>query len=258
MGNTTLTVRALVDGQDVTRWVTAVSWSQERRTLHREFALTMAGFLHIPPAARWDIYAGYGGAGEVVIRRGIIPPDWQPEVSIGPQDSVPSIAVRGVDWVWLAVRKRHRDTVVLAPDRGQARRAIRIYTERVPGRPVGRTAVLKAATMHEAVTRLGMLAGFQVVILLPDYKLQGHVCDPGQSLWEAIWELVSPFAPMAYFRRERNEVVIADRAHLVAAATTWTLPTSVVTGMSIEPVREANLRRVLVRIPSWVDAEAPR
>lgn len=247
-----------MDGQDVSRWMTAVSWRQTRRSLHREFSITLSGWLHVSPTARWDIFAGYGDAGEVVIRRGIVPPDWQPSITIGPTTATPMITIRGVDWVWLAVRRRHRDTVVLAPTRAQARRAVRIFTETTPGRPVGRTTVLKAETMHEAVAKLGALAGFEVVTLLPDYKLQGHVCDPERSLWEAIWELVTPFAPLAYFRRERNEVVIADRAHLLGAASSLVLPASVITSMTIEPMREANLRRALVRIPAWQDAEAAR
>jgi hypothetical protein len=148
---------------------------------------------------------------------------------------------------------RRQDTIVVAPDRRQARRAIKRFQEREQKRPTGRVTFITAETMHAAVVQLGALAGFAVVPLLPDYKLQGHVCDPHHSVWEALWALVEPFAPLALFRRERNEVVIADRPLLAGAQGAATLGGSVITGLSIEPVRDGYLRRVLVRIPAWVD-----
>lgn len=258
MASVPIALRVVMGGHDVTRWVTSVTWRQSPRQLHREWAVTLTGWTQVDRTMRWDIAAGYGGGHELVIRQGIIPPDWQPSLSIGPRDRGPTLSIRGVDWAWVAARVRRSDTIVLAPDGRQARRALRIFQERAPGRPAGAVTTLRATTMHEAVVRLGTLAGMHVVALVPDYKIQGYVCDPERSIWESIWALVSPFAPLAYFRRERNEVVIADRAHAVGAATRMALPVSVITAAEIAPIREPNLRRVLVRIPAWVDSEARR
>lgn len=242
-------------GHDLSRWVTAVSWRQGRRELHREWSVTLTGWVHIDRAARWDIFAGYGDGGEVVARQGIIPPDWQPVLRAGPQSAPPTLQVRGVDWVWLAVRLRRPDTIVIAPNRREGRRAVRRYESGGRAKPTGRVMFVGAATMHDAVVALGELAGFHVVPLIPNYKVQGHVCDPTYSLWDAIWELVRPFAPFAHFRRERNEVVIADRVHAMEAAVGIGLSPSIIQDVTIEPVRDANLRRIIVRIPPWEDVQ---
>ena len=257
MPNVPISARVLMGGRDVTRYVTALSVTQPPRQLHREWTLTLAGWTHVDPAAKWDIFVGYGGGGEVLVRQGVIPPDWQPTITVGPHSAVPGLEISGVDWAWVAARVRRPDTIVVAPDHRQARRAIARFEDRHERRPIGRVTILTAATMHAAVQQLGALAGFAVVPLLPDYKLQGHVCDPHDAIWDAIWRLVAPFAPVALFRRERNEVVIADRPLLARAQTEIAIGESMITELRIEPVRDGYIRRVLVRIPAWMDVATP-
>lgn len=251
MSSIPVTLRVTGGGVDLSSFVTAVGVSQGARQIHREFRVMLTGYTHVDPEWQYDITASYGsGAGEVLIRRGIVPPDWQPSITVGPHGSPPQMEIQGVDWVWLAARVRWRNTIVVAPNRKDARRALEQFDERTD-RPTGRTTYVHAETMHGAIRHLGALAGFSVVPLLPDYRIQGHVCDPHESIWESIWRLAEVFAPTAYFRRERNEVVIGDRVLAADATSGVSLPASLVTSLAIEPVRDGYYRRVLVRMPEW-------
>lgn len=235
-------------GRDVSQWCTGLQVTQRPRELHREWAVTLVGFTALDRAARWDIVAEYGaggGTGEVLVRQGIVPPDWQPTIDVGPRNAPVRVEVRGVDWAWIAARVRPPGTLVIAPDARSASRALAAYR----GQGIGRTVHVRAETMHGAVRQMGKLAGFTVAPLLPDYRLQGHVVDAASAVWDAIWALAAPFAPVAYARRERNEIVIADRVDAIGGAEPLGLGADSIASMAIEPIRAANLRRIVLTIP---------
>jgi len=233
-----------MDQRDVTRWVSSLAVSQEPDCYYRTFALTFRGWHSVDPAARWDIYGSRDEATPretVLIRAGIVPPDRQPIVTVDKKGL--SVAVTGYDWAWMAQRRAPTSTVVLAPTRSAARRAIEAYNAFV-----GRWQWVEAATLHDAVTRLGALAGFWAELRIPNYSLTSYVMDPQKSYWEGIANLLEPLAPRIYFRRTESRVLIADRAaQWIGIGSVLKLSENQITSVEAGPSFFKYVRRVLLR-----------
>lgn len=204
-----------MNSRDVTPWVTELSITQPKRTIYRHFDITMAGWHFLEQyedGASWDVYASHDDTdptAEAVIRNGVIPPDRARALLIAAA-TVPTISLRGYDNVWLAQRRRPTDTLVVVPGAGFGDGGVEAALEKYTG-PVGRYAVWNyAATISQAVGRLAAEAGLRVDYRLPDADLLPFVIPPDRSYWEALVELVRPWQPEIYYRRNYNTLLILD------------------------------------------------
>jgi hypothetical protein len=241
-----------MDQRDVTPWVDALEVLQERRQLYRQARIAFRGWFPIALTGKWDIYGSTDPAvprSSLLLRRGIIAPDQQGTVNVRRTD-VTNCAVTIYDWAWVAQRITPCATIVAAATVNEAIKAVAAAGQQAW--PVGRWQYLPAKTMHDAVRGLAQMAGFTVELHLPNYELAPTVVDPRRSIWEAIWSLVEPFRPEAFFRRERNALVIADGldVFLGIGGRLQLTEQSIISG-SFTPQMFRHLRRVIVRIPPW-------
>jgi hypothetical protein len=238
-------------GRPVTAWVDSVSVNQALHCYYREFTVTLRGWHDIDPSAAWDIYGSHDPTNpysEILIRAGVVPPDRLPTVQW--DGDVPLITVQGYDWAWMAQRRMSPTTLVLAPDQVSARKAAMAAGEA----SLGRWSWVRAATMHDAIRQLSLLAGFTADIRIPNAPLAVQVIDPTQSLWAAITSVTDPWAPKIYFRRTENRVVFADRATAgMAVGSTLAIPADVVKGpITAAPTAYRYVSRVIVKVPRWL------
>lgn len=243
------TLSLLMGGRDLTKWAESISVSQSEHTLYRQWSATLRGFVDVDLTARWDIYGSYDAEtpySEVVMRGGVVPPDNPPTVSVD-RAGVPSITLAGYDWAWMVQHITAPSTIVLAPTFAAARAAV----VRESG-PVGRYSVVQATTIHGAVLALAAMAGIRVELRLPDAALAPNVLDPSQSVWDSIMGLVEPWAPVIYFRRDSNTVLIGDRlAEITLTDTVATFGDAAIRKLAVTPRRTRNLRRILVGLTPW-------
>ncbi len=246
-----VSVSVLMGGRPVTAWVDSVSVNQALHCYYRDFTVTLRGWHDVDAAASWDIYASHDALNpysEILIRTGVVPPDRLPTVQW--DGDVPLITVQGYDWAWMAQRRMSQTTLVIAPDQVAARKAVIA----AGAASVGVWSWLRAATMHDAVTQLSLMAGFTADIRIPDTPISVQILDPTQSLWAAITSLTDPFAPKIYFRRAENRCVFADRATAgMAVGSKLALPASIVKGpVTANPTMFRYVSRVIVRVPRWL------
>jgi hypothetical protein len=238
--------------RDVTPWLDSIEIAQDRRALYRSARLAFRGWFPVDLSAKWDIYGTTDPAvprSSLLLRRGVVPPDQQAEVLVTGTD-VKNVVLTVYDWAWVAQRLTPCATVVAAGTCGEAARAVAAADRE--SWPSGRWQWLPAKTMHDAVRGLGRMAGFTVELQLPNYDLAPTLFDPRQSLWDSIWSLVEPFRPEAFFRRERNAVVITDGLDIfLGFGGRLKLTEAAVLRASFHPQMFRHLRRVIVRIPPW-------
>ena len=237
------------DQRDVTPFVDSLTWTQAPRTYYQELSVVFRGWFPTSLTGRWDLYGSYDPSvprSELLLRGGVIPPDAPGVVDVA--GKVVPFSARIVDWAWLAQRTTVSSTLVLAPDRAGAERAV--LRGRTSLAAVGKWAFVPAATMHDAVRALATLAGFAVELRLPDYEMAPTVLDPERSLWDSLYGLVEPYKPDVFFRRERNSVIIADTVgEEIGVGRTMHLPAVAIAGLSLAPMPFRHLQRVIVRVP---------
>jgi hypothetical protein len=248
-----------MDKRDVTPWVKTCAISQVD-SIHRKFTLTFSGWHSFSEDNRWDIFETYDPANpraEVTIRNGIIPEDRTRLVRIA-KDSVPSITAEGYEYIWLAKRRAPRETVILVPSTRNVEQDVNIalqnYDKNYSGQPIGVYRVWPGVrTMHEAVRRLMAAARIRTQIRIPDYKLTPYVVDPTLSYWAAVEQLTDPFAPVRYYVRSTNTMMIADpTATLMGSGSVLNIPAGSVAGVDVRPQRLRRIRRVLMRKTRWL------
>jgi len=156
--------------------------------------------------------------------------------------------VTGYDWSWMAQRRCPSDTLVIASSRKLARWAI----EKAEG-PVGRWRWIPTPTLHDAVQKLGALAGFTCELRIPNFRISAQVLDPTKSYWQSILELTECFAPRYEFRRTENRVLITDRvAAFQGVGSTMVLSEAAIKGIEAGPSVFRYVRRVLIEVPRWL------
>jgi hypothetical protein len=244
-----LQVTVYMDRRDVTQWCESVSWGNAAHEIYRNFSLTFKGWHSITPGASWDIYGTRDPLvprSEVLIRNGVIPPDRQPVMTFEGDEL--RMTVNGYDWSWMAQRRCPSDTIVIASSRKLARWAI----EKAAG-PVGRWRWIPTATLHDAVQKLGSLAGFTCELRIPNFRISAQVLDPTKSYWQSILDLTECLAPEYLFRRTENRVLITDRvARLQGVGSTMVLSEAAIKGIEAGPSVFRYVRRVLIEVPRWL------
>lgn len=243
-----------MDKRPITKFVKRLRVQQQSRCLYRSFELDLAGWSSVEVASSFDVYASHNPAvprAEIVIAGGMQAPEQKPKVVV--DGGVPTTTVVGYDWAWFAQRLKAPGftTVVVAKSAGDARRAVLKSAT-----PLGRWQWLPAATLHAAVQGLGGLAGFSVELRMPDYPFSWVIIKPEASLWQAILDLVAPYAPEIYFRRTENRVLITDRvSRYQTAGTKIVLAEGALQnpgGVEVIPELMRYRRRVLLSVPRWL------
>jgi hypothetical protein len=257
-------IRVYMNSRDVTGWVTRVELDQARRTLYRQWTFTFAAWSNLEDGARWDLFASYDPSStpkaEILSRAGIIPPDRARRLQVN-HASVPTLTVRGYDYVWMAQRRAPEHTLVMVPGSnhrfddstgtivtrdGSATLALNNY-----GGVVGRYQVIEGCdTLHAAIRKLANAAGANVRLLFPDYDLQPFVIDPGKSYWQAILDLIRPWKTRVYYRDSTNTLIIVDpvSSHY-SIGRTLELSANVIESLSGRPVDLRRTRRLIVKVP---------
>ncbi len=239
-------------GSDVTGFVDDLEIGNDRRQLYRSARITFQGWFPTEPTVRWDIYGTTDSAApfsSLLLRNGLTAPDQQADVTLD-RGAVQNTQITIYDWAWIAQRISPASTVIAAPSSSKAIKAAAAADR--SAWPLGRWQYLSAQTMHDVVRGLAALAGFGVELYIPNYAIDAIVFDPREQVWPAIWRLVEPFRPEAYFRPERNSVVIATGVdqHLGVGGTLQLTDAAVIRA-KISPQRFRHLRQVIVRTPPW-------
>jgi hypothetical protein len=241
-------------GRDVGAFLQRVAVSNATATYYRSFTVTFRGWHSIDLTASWDIFATHTASiprSETQIRNGISNPDQLPKFTFA--GDVPTTEVQGFDWAWRAQKVRTGDnaainTLVIAPDSTSARRAV--FTSNTV---VGNWSWIRATTLHEAITQLGLLAGMQIELRIPDVAIAAQVLPPGQTIWDSILNLARPFAPEPYFRRCEDRMLLADRAAAAQGiGSSLGLSEDLVKSIDGVPATAQMLRRLLIGVPPWL------
>lgn len=241
-------ITVLMNGRDVTKWVTAWSFSSSSGDVATQWSVTFAGWHNVEVGARWDIYESYNAAeprAQLRIRGGRVPPDRQPTTKQA-ADGV-TMTVNGYDAVHFAGVRRPRQTLVMVAEHGEAAAAISKY-----GKPIGKTQIVTFYSnfrVKQVVEHLGSLAGFNVEYRLENWPCAPFVVPPERSYWSEMLSLVEPYAPEMYYRPEVNTVVIAHPADAQSSSgfvTDLSSAPDVIASVSGLPSRRRRVNRVLV------------
>jgi len=243
-----------MDKRDVTGWITRCDINQID-SIHRKFTLTFAGWHTFDQSNRWDIFETYDPANpltECVIRNGVIPEDRARIVSVI-RGEVPKITGEGYEYIWLAKRRAPKETIVLVPSTRNVEQDVGIALKNYDG-PVGAYRVWSGVrTMHGAVARLMAAARIRVQVRIPDYPFAPYVIDPRLSYWEAVEKLTNPYAPVRYYVRSTNTLMIADpTATIMGAGSILNVPDDAVSSLDIQPQRLRRIRRILMKKQQWL------
>ena len=243
-----------MDKRDVSGWITSVEIEQ-MDSIHRRFRIVFAGWHSFDESNRWDIFESYDQAGnpraEVTIRNGVIPADRQRVVAVQPGE-VPTITAEGYEYIWLAKRRAPAETVILVPSTRNIEQDVGLAIANYRGGEIGTYRVWPGVRdLHTAIRRLMKAARVRVQVRIPNYAMQPYVIDPKLSYWKAVEGLTDPFAPVRYYIRSTNTMMIADpTASLMGSGSVLNLPE--VTLLDIQPQRLRRIRRVLMRKTRWL------
>lgn len=244
-----------MDKRDVTKWITGVEVEQ-KNSIHRQFRLTFAGWHSFDETNRWDIFESYDPVGnpraEILIRNGVIPADRQRVVAVKP-GSVPTITALGYEYIWLAKRRAPAETVILVPSTRNVEQDVGLAIANYKGGEIGAYRVWSGVRdLHTAIKRLMSAARIRVQVRIPNYELSAYVVDPSFSYWKAVEKLTDPFAPVRYYIRSTNTIVIADPTQtFMGSGTTLNLPEEAVKVLDVQPQRLRRIRRILMRKTQW-------
>jgi hypothetical protein len=249
-------VTVYMNQRDITDWCRRVTWSQPSRYMEREFEITTHAWNLFDDGAVYDIYATYDPTkprDECVIRRGMIVPSERQMVDVR-RDQQPMITIKGKDGGAIAFRKAPKETIVMIPDpqhygsnMAMAQRLLRKYNK-----PVGRIKVISNVTsLRRAVYHLCRGAGFRRSWEGPSYPIQPIIIEPGLSYWDAILNLIAPFALEVYYDPFSNRLHFADPISRYYGRRPMRLSGEIVEGVRARPLHRQRVRRVLVKVPAW-------
>lgn len=249
-----------MDKRDVTSWITECQIEQID-SINRKFKLVFAGWHSFDDSNRWDIFETYDPTNpraECTIRNGIIPEDRTRVVRVK-SEAVPTITAMGYEYIFMAKRRAPQETIVLVPSTRNVEQDIGLAIANYQ-RKFGQAAAIGTyrvwpgvRTMHHAVRRLMQAARIRVQIRVPNYDLTPYVIDPTLSYWDAVRRLTDPFAPVRYYIRSTNTIVIADPTQtFMGSGTVLNIPESAVNMIDVMPQRLRRIRRVLMRKTQWL------
>ena len=246
-------ITVYMDTRDVTPWVRACK-VEIADSSHRSFELRFSAWSAFDASNQWDIYGTYDPAEprqEALILRGIIPPDRQRIVRIG-KGNVPYLIALGYDWVWMAKRKAPSETIVIVPGFSNVEDDV-FQAIKNHNRPVGEYRVWRGVkTLHQAVQKLARAAGVRVSMQIPNYNFAPWVVPPELSYWKAIEKLTEPYAPVRYFNRWTNNLVIQDPSvPIMGGGNKLLIGDGAIKNMDVQPIGFTTARRVLLRVPPW-------
>lgn len=248
-----------MDGRDVTKWVRGMKVSLVENGF-RAFELRFSAWHSFDKTSTFDIYESLNpatsGYQTILVRRGMMAPDLEPLVTVE-RDIPPYIIVTGYELAWFAQRKRPHETIVLAPSTANVQDQIQValedYAKQHPGRSIGQIRVWRGLrTIGDAVRALLRAAGMNVSYRLPDHPLVPYVMDPSLSYWSEAVRLTDPWAPVRYYQRWTNTLVIQDATQpIMGDGPPLNIPASEMRQLQAVPRVRATPRRVIVRIPPW-------
>ena len=244
-----------MDKRDVTPWITSVEIDQVD-SIHRKFKLVFAGWHSFDESNRWDIFESYDPANpraEVTIRNVVIPVDRQRLVRVA-AGAVPTITAEGYEYIWLAKRRAPSETIIMIPSTRNIEQDVGLAIANHKGGEIGTYRVWPGVrSLHVAIKRLMSAARIRVQIRIPDYEMTAYVIDPKLSYWKAVERLTNPFAPVRYYIRSTNRIVIADPTQtFMGAGTVLNLPEEGTKILDVQPQRLRRIRRVLMRKTQWL------
>jgi hypothetical protein len=251
--NIAVSATVYMNNRDISDWCTRVKIGTPDRFLEQEFEISTAAWHLFDPTARYDIYASYDPASpreESVIRQGWVLPDQQLVAAVE-RGAMPEVTIRGKSWSSVAFRRSGHETMLFSPwgfhDFGRLRRVLDNYDG-----PIGRVRYMNYFTrIDQVVVRLGMEAWLGVSWSLPHYPTGPIIVPPGKRYWDAMLDLVEPFAPEIRFNEHGNSVVFGDslRSHYGTSSTV--MPGDLVRRITAHPVKKNSVRRVVMKVPGW-------
>lgn len=249
-------ITVYMDQRDVTPWITHVEIDQVD-SIHRKFRLTFAGWHSFDETNRWDIFESYDPVtnprAENVIRQGVIPADRQRLIRIE-SDAVPGLVAEGYEYIWMAKRRAPSETIVMVPSTRNIDRDVGLALANYKGEgEVGTYRVWPGVrSLHVAVKKLMAAARIRVQVRIPDYDMAPYVIDPSLSYWKAVESLTEPFAPVRYFIRSSNTLMIADpTATIMGSGSVLNIPADSVNVIDVQADRLRRIRRVMMRKTRW-------
>ena len=245
-----------MDQRPVTDWIQELEIYQPEGEIYKEFSITFAGWAaveHYQAGATWDVFSSYDPddpRSEIEIRAGVVPPDREQLVLLE-AGRIPEIRVHGYDQVWLALRRRPRDTIVVVPGSGfgegdaSAAAALEAYDG-----PVGRYQVWSyLPTVHRVLERLAREAGFRVDLRFPDRSISPYVIPPERGYFDELRELTEPWGLKRYYHRSTNTLLLLDpTAPYYGIGQVLELAAKNVSRMDALPLTTRRIRRVIVRL----------
>lgn len=243
-----------MDRRDVTGWISDVKIAQTD-SMHRTFTLVFNAWHSFDESNLWDIFETYDETdvrNEITIRNGVIPQDRTRTLQVGGRQ-MPKLTATGYESIWLAKRRAPNETIVMVPGgRSSIDDDVALALKNF-GKPVGGYRVWsRVSTLRQAVDRLARAARIRVSVRVPNYNMQPYVINPRDSYWTAIEKLTDPFAPVRYYQRSTNTLIIADPTMpLMSATSKLNVPAKDVINLDVTPLLLSRVRRVLMRVPPW-------
>lgn len=241
-----------MDRRDVTGWVRKVKVAIDN-SMHRSFEIRFSSWHSFDATSRWDIYASYTDGTprqEHVIVQGIIPEDRQRIVKVG-REMVPYLVAQGYDYVWLMKRRAPTETIVLVPGTTNVEQDVKLALRNFNGETGVYRTWTGVKTLHDAVNRLARAGGLKVSCRIPNYDMAAFVVDPNLSYWKAIEKLTDPYAPVRYFNRNSNTMIIQDVSQpMMGAGNKLVLGLDTINDMAVQPTGWASARRLILKVPT--------
>jgi len=250
-----LTVTVYMDQRDITPWCRTITWEQPDQFLEQNWSVTTQAWHLFDPNARYDIYASYDSANPrdtCVIRQGYVLQDQRMSVDIA-RDKMPFITVQGKSFMSRSFRMTPKETLVLVPaaigpsTTAMAKRVLDKYDE-----PVGRVRMLgNMWDLKRVIIKLGKRAGFSVIYHGPNIPMQPVVVPPGLTYWEAILQLIDPYALEVTYSEWFNTLYFIDPLSRPFGRRPMTIPATSISNINAIPKFKAHPRRIIVKVPPW-------
>lgn len=196
----------LVDGYDVTKWVSSISVRDDGEG--REAQIVFAGASWLVRGQRVDIYATDDGASPVpLLVRGTVDDTGDFGAQVDGNSATVSATVR--DFLYFAKRVVAKQAIIFAKNAGAANSA-------ADAKGIEDFVFYPAVSCSAAVRGILQLAGVNVVWATLDYPLTAVVIEAGTALWNAASELWEPFAPILLAARDKRQLLVLDRVWATA------------------------------------------
>lgn len=243
-----------MNGSEVTKFCSNVECEQTEQ-VWRRFTLDFRAWHFLQPRARWNIYMSYETSrtqGYGFIFNGIVPDNSNARITV-PMGKPLTFSVTGYDFIWNAHQRSPRLTQVFVPSvAGASVRDATKALENFEGKPGRYDIVPRIRTMHDAVRKLGRLAGVTIQLDMPNYPWAPYVFPPGDSFFSAIGRLVNPYAPHASYSRWRNQLILSDSpSYFMGSGTRMEIPAALMDVVDASALIRQRPSRIRLEIPKW-------